>query len=202
MRLLPGALLPTRCPPTARIPLPGVSVDAERGEESEESVAEDPVDQKSSGGFKAALPAAVILLAALGATAWGIVQLAPEEAPDKRDPSFVDSIFANVVVIAAARVLLLVAAVVLLVALVYIGSSVVARLARGEWLRRAGPFEANLKEAAEGLDEADDFFDEWLEATNEKEELLEVLEQRDDAIRELLADRAALLEELERRSGT
>lgn len=94
----------------------------------------------------AALPALLILLLLLGAAAWAIAQLAPDDVPEKDDPNFIDLIFSNVVVIAAARVLLLVAAVVLLIALVYIAASAVARLSRREWLRRAGPFEANLQE--------------------------------------------------------
>ena len=170
---------------------PGEPLDAE-------GLADGDGSEEQEGIFRAALPGLILLALLLAAIVFGIAQLAPDEAPDKRDPSFIDAIFANVVVIAAARALLLIAAVVGLIALVYIGASAAVRLARGEWLQRAGPFQPQLQEVADSLAETDTFLEEWLEATDVNEELTRTLEERDEAIRELLQDREVLLEEVQR----
>jgi hypothetical protein len=52
------------------------------------------------------------------------------------------------------------------------------------------------KRAVASLEEAETWFEDWLEAMDENDELLERLEDRDNTIRELLADRERLLEEL------
>lgn len=137
-----------------------------------------------------------ILVALVGVAVWGIISLAPDDAPDKRDPSFIDSIFANVVVIAAARVVLLAGAVVLLFAGVYIVISTAVRMGRGQWLRRAGPFETDLAEQERRLGEAEDFFDDWLNAMEQNEDLVNRLAQRDEQVEQLLRDREVLLEAL------
>jgi hypothetical protein len=73
---------------------------------------------------------------------------------------------------------------------------------RKEWLRRAGPFEAGLKEVDAELDEADSFIEEWLDASDQNEQLLERLEERDQAIQQLLEDRELLMAEVRRLGGT
>ncbi|MGH2762623.1 MAG: hypothetical protein ACRDL0_15400 [Thermoleophilaceae bacterium] len=143
-----------------------------------------------------------ILVALVAVAVWGFISLAPDDAPEKRDPSFIDSIFANVVVIAAARVVLLAGAVVLLFAGVYIMISTAVRMGRGQWLRRAGPFETDLAEQEKRLGEAEDFFEDWLEATEQNEELVNRLAQRDEQVEQLLRDREALLRALEERDVT
>lgn len=122
--------------------------------------------------------------------------------PGKADPGFIDHIFDNVVVIAAARAVLLAAAAVLLFAGVYIVISVGVRMARGQWLRRAGPFESELAEQAERLEEVEDFFEDWMKATDENEELAARLGERDDLIRQLLMERAELYSRLEKHGET
>ena len=73
----------------------------------------------------------------------------------------------------------------------------VVRMSRGEWLRKAGPFESQVIEAK--IEEASDFFDDWLEALQTNEDLEERLEQRDTAIHNLLIEREALIEALHER---
>jgi len=140
-----------------------------------------------------------ILAALVVGAVWGIAQLAPDDAPLPRDPSFIDSIFANVVVIAAARLILLGGAVVLIFAGIYILLSIAVRMGRGQWLRRAGPFETDLEQR---LSEAESFFDDWVEETNRNDELINRLAERDEQVEQLLNDRAALLQALEERHGS
>jgi len=66
-----------------------------------------------------------------------------------------------------------------------------------DWLRKAGPFESQVIEAK--IEEASDFFDDWLEALQTNEDLEERLEQRDTAIHNLLIEREALIEALHER---
>jgi hypothetical protein len=172
--------------------------EADNGDDA--SGSDDPQtdgDSEVSLGQVAAVLA--IVAALIAAAVWGIARLAPDDAPAREDPSFIDSIFANVVVIAAARVVLLASAVVLLATGIYILVSIAVRMGRGQWLRRAGPFEMDLEQR---LNEAESFFDDWLEAMNRNDELVDRLAERDEQVEQLLADRAALLEALEDERGT
>lgn len=137
-----------------------------------------------------------MLLAIVGAVVWLILGLAPDTVPEKADPGFIDNIFASPIVVAAARIVLLSAAIVLLFAGLYIVVSVLVRMQRGQWLRRAGPFESEIAEIEASLDQADTVYQWWLEALNENEELEGRLEQRDTMIHDLLEERDRLIEEL------
>lgn len=119
-------------------------------------------------------------------------------APE-RDPGFVDTIFASGFVIATDRFVLLVAAVVLLFASLYTMISIGIRMARGQWLRRAGPFESELAEAERNLGEADELFTQWLEVSDDNARLLMLLEERDTTIEQLLNENDALRAELQQR---
>lgn len=112
--------------------------------------------------------------------------------PDKLNPGFVDVIFANRLVVAAARVVLLGTALVALAAGVYLFGSVAYRLFRGEWLRRAGPFEPEVLE--QKLEQPEDYFDEWMAAMDREQDLQDRLEERDADIEKLLAERGELIE--------
>lgn len=158
--------------------------------EAEEEPPEKPSGESPVGGL-------LILLGLLVAGGYGISQLAPDEVREKADPGFLDNIFANDVVIAAARLVALFAAIVALAGGVYIVGSMVVRMSRGEWLRKAGPFESQVIEAK--IEEASDFFDDWLEALQTNEDLEERLEQRDAAIHDLLTERETLIEALHER---
>ena len=83
---------------------------------------------------------AVVLIALL--LFWNYIE--PDSVQEPRDPTFVDSVFANPAVVAAARIVLLSIAIVLQFGSIYVATSVVVRMRRRQWLRRAGPFESHL----------------------------------------------------------
>jgi hypothetical protein len=170
---------------------------------SESPPPEPPTPSGSGVGSVIQAVLALLLLIALLAlpiagAVWIISALAPDAVPQKREPGFIDNIFASPIVIAAARVVLLAAADVLLFAGLYIVASVLVRMVRREWLMRAGPFESELAEAARSLDEADSNLDNWLEALEENEELGRRLEEANEAIVSLLDERDHLADELTR----
>jgi hypothetical protein len=177
--------------------------DEDADDQVEEPAGEGSQNQPSEsmlGGVALAL----LLLAGLAVgVVWLISSLAPDDIPSRPDPDFIDTIFASPIVVAASRLVLLSASVVLLVAGLYIVVSVIVRMSRGHWLRRAGPFESEIaEEVAEGLDEADDIVESWMQTLSENERLAERLEEADEAIRALLDERDQLIEELTRREGT
>jgi len=141
----------------------------------------------------------LILLALVVTVGYGITKLAPDEVRQKANPGFLDNIFANEVVVAAARLVALFAAIVALAGGVYIVGSMVVRMSRGEWLRKAGPFESQVLE--DKIGQAEDFFDDWLEAIQTNEDLEARLQERDEAIQGLLIEREQLLEALHEKGG-
>ena len=103
-----------------------------------------------------------------------------------RDPDVLDKIFASTFVIVSARVVLLSAAVVLLFGGIYIAASTVHRMRRGQWLYRAGPFEAHLpKEAAEETGDLGYTLKSSLKAVKERERLVALLAKRDQQLEKL-----------------
>jgi hypothetical protein len=103
--------------------------------------------------------------------AWGIVAaglygaykagqtLWPDRIPTPKNPNYVDNIFASRLVVFMARVGLVFAWLVLAMAACFIALSVTVRIKRGEWLSRAGPFEAQVQpveDLSEALHAADD----------------------------------------------
>jgi hypothetical protein len=145
----------------------------------------------------------LIMAGGIALLVWIVAELAPGDIHEKKDPGFLDNVFANGVVIAAARIVLISAAAVLLFGGLYIVISVLVRMRRGHWLRRAGPFESEIAEdVAKGLDQADDVIQWWSDALEENEELERKLVERDEAIESLLEERQYLIEELEKRAGT
>jgi hypothetical protein len=79
-----------------------------------------------------------VVCIAIGLLAKGLY---PTELPGSREPDFVDNIFDNRGVLWAARLLLVSAAGVLAFGGIFIVVSIGMRMKKGEWLRRAGPFE-------------------------------------------------------------
>lgn len=71
-------------------------------------------------------------------------------SPNHANPGVWETIFASPLVVVAARVVILSAAAILLLAALYIAISIVYRMRHGQWLHRAGPFEAHLAERGEG----------------------------------------------------
>jgi hypothetical protein len=142
---------------------------------------------------------AVLSLLVLAAIGYGVFlffkALEPDQVPEQRNPNFIDTIFASPAVIAAARIVLLSAAVVLLFGALYIAVSVVVRMRRRQWLRRAGPFESHLAdEAQDELDAIDPIFELYAEALEENEELARRLSERDEALEEVQGDLELVLE--------
>lgn len=127
---------------------------------------------------------------------WNFIE--PDTVREPREPTFLDSIFANAAVIGAARIVLLSLAIVLLFGSIYVAASSVVRIRRGQWLRRAGPFESHLDEAKEELDELDPLLDLYTDSVEENAELATRLAERDQQLEELAAAygaAVALLEE-------
>jgi len=127
---------------------------------------------------------------------WNFIE--PDKVREAKNPTFLDSIFANAAVIGAARIVLLSLAIVLLFGSIYVAASSVVRIRRGQWLRRAGPFESHLDEAKEELDELDPLLDLYTESIDENAELAARLAERDQQLEQLPAAygaAVALLEE-------
>jgi hypothetical protein len=114
--------------------------------------------------------------------------LVPADLPSDTSANFVDSIFHNKGVVLAARLLLVSAAVVLAMGGVYIVISMGIRMANGQWLKRAGPFEIGEKEI--GAIETE--IANWRKAAEageeEVEELTSRLKESDELIGELEQD--------------
>jgi hypothetical protein len=72
----------------------------------------------------------------------------------------VQEIFAKTVMITAARVTLLVAGLLILIVCFYTGTSIVVRMLRGQWLQRAGGFEAEVSEYAHRINAIERFVDD------------------------------------------
>jgi hypothetical protein len=66
-----------------------------------------------------------------------VVGLWPQRVVLRKEPDFTDAIFASRIVIALVRIALL-------FAVGYVVMSITARIVRGEWLSKAGPFEAEI----------------------------------------------------------
>jgi hypothetical protein len=139
----------------------------------------------------------IIFLVLVGGLVWLVAELAPHHVKEPKAPGFIDNIFASPIVVAAARLVVLAGAGVLLFGGLYIVGSVVVRMSRQEWLRRAGWFESQVSEAvAAGLDQADDVFNWWMEALQENEQLGERLAEADQTIQHLLEEREVLIQRL------
>ena len=133
--------------------------------------------------------AAVAIFALILVGAYFLVcGLAPADLPPDKSSNFIDSVFHNKGVVLAARLLLVSAAVVLAMGGVYIVVSMGIRMANGQWLKRAGPFEIGEKEI--GPIETD--IANWRKAAEagaeEVEELTRRLKDSDELIEELEQD--------------
>jgi hypothetical protein len=111
--------------------------------------------------------------------------LYPADLSPRTDSDFVNSIFHNKGVILAARLLLVSAAVVLAVGGVYIVLSVAIRMKKGEWLRKAGPFEI----AETDVSDIESQIEKWRAAAEageeEVDELTKRIEDSDELIKQL-----------------
>ncbi len=124
----------------------------------------------------------IVLLAGLALLLKGLF---PSDLPHAADPNFIDAIFNNKAVIWAARILLVSAAVVLAVGGVFIIASTVVRMRKGDWLKRAGPFEVSETAVAEIEDQIEFWRNTALTGQDEIDELRERLEASDELIEQL-----------------
>jgi hypothetical protein len=107
-------------------------------------------------------------------------------SPKHPDPTVWETIFASPVTIVAARVVVLSAAAVLLFGGLYIAASILYRMRHGQWLQRAGPFEAHLAEEGEGRAEERGALRElYTEAVKENDALTAELANRDRQLKAL-----------------
>lgn len=146
--------------------------------EANKQAGEDP----SSGGKVAAVVLVVLLVVAGFFLVCG---LAPADLPPDNSANFIDSIFHNKGVVLAARLLLVSAAVVLAMGGVFIMISMGIRMARGEWLKRAGPFEIGEKAMADIQTEIANWEKAAEAGKEEVEELATRLKASDELIEEL-----------------
>jgi hypothetical protein len=118
-------------------------------------------------GLLVVVPTLVVLFAA-AIFAIGDAVLAPAPTPDH--PAFVDTVLGSRAVVAAIRLAVIFAG-------VYVVVSVVALIARGQWLTKVGPVEVSGSRSdgqrlKGSLDKADETIGGIRQATGEVEELL------------------------------
>lgn len=139
-----------------------------------------------------------LLMLALFAAAIGLLvfRIYPTHHPLAKHPNFVDLIFANNLVVLAARLVLLSTAGVLAVAGVFIVISFWKRAQAGHWMSRFGPFETQAVENLEGVVEQWQTW--WQEEYARRTELEERVESADKLLEELNDHYQGALLEIER----
>lgn len=110
--------------------------------------------------------------------------LYPVDLPLAQDPDFIDNVFDNRGVVWAARLLLVSAAAVLAFGGVFIVVSIGIRMKKGEWLRRAGPFEVSETTVSE----IEGQLDQWRSTALARQEKVVELTERLDESEELIAE--------------
>lgn len=131
----------------------------------------------------------VLVLAALAALGFLVSEVLPSRVSNAKNPSFVDNIFANPVVLLFTRVALMAAA-------VYVLVSVIALMGGRRWLAELGPFKASdpiarLDSNAELLE------NELQDAVNTIEDLEARLVESDESLAKAQADIGVLLDHID-----
>jgi hypothetical protein len=96
--------------------------------------------------------------------------------------NFLDTIFDSAPVVGAARVVLIGAAAVLLLVGFYVAASVLVRIRRREWLRKAGPFEVALEEVSDEMVEATLLTELYTNEVRRNQNLTKKLAERDQRL--------------------
>lgn len=156
---------------------------ASEGKKNEDAVSD--TETVSGNGTANSVLGFLVVLVLLAALVLLLKGLFPADLPHADDPNFIDAIFNNKAVIWAARILLVSAAVVLAVGGVFIIASTVVRMKKGDWLKRAGPFEVSEMAVAELEDQIEFWRSTALDGQDEVAELRERLESSDDLIEQL-----------------
>lgn len=141
-----------------------------------------------------------IVLLLVGVVGWLAYRLYPAHHALPTNPSFVDNVFANNLVLFAGRLVLVAAALVLAVTAVFVVISFYQRGRAGHWLTRFGPLETQAVEDLRG--EVDTWQNLWAEASTEGDELRERLARSDELIQQLYKQLEEASEELARLSDT
>jgi hypothetical protein len=135
----------------------------------------------------------VIVVAIVALAVYLIIEAIPHHVSNAKNPSFVDNIFANAVVLLAARLALLATA-------VYVVVSVAGLIGGRRWLAELGPFKAS--QPISRLDQGADALEKSLEDAVETVQALEQrLEDTDEALREARSHIAALLDHIDTIEG-
>jgi hypothetical protein len=134
-----------------------------------------------------------ILAAIAVGVVFGLVAIYPDDVVEPRDADFLDNIFANEFVLFAARLVLFSAAAVAFFAAGYTILSVIQLGKKGQWLRRAGPFEV-AEAAVADLSGEIEFWRGIAESSGEELEDLRQQLQKNDEVIERLWDRINDLE--------
>lgn len=132
-----------------------------------------------------------------------LYRIYPTDLAEKQSPGFVDNIFANNLVVFAARLVLFSIALVLAVAAAYTIWSIIQWTRAGRLLTKAGPFEVG-QEAIHALRAQAEFWQEAAERRDdEMEALRKSLAENDQLMRTLaeLAEASATLREPSEREG-
>ena len=127
----------------------------------------------------------VVFLVLLAGLVLLLEGLFPSDLPHASDPNFIDAIFSNKAVVWAARILLVSASVVLAVGGVFIVVSTVVRMRKGDWLKRAGPFEVSETAVLELEDQIEFWRNAALDGREEVAELRELLESSNELIEQM-----------------
>jgi hypothetical protein len=142
----------------------------------EPEAAEPPAEEMKARGWFFVL----LFLAGIGLLLYRVY---PAHHPLAAHPNFIDEIFANNLVLFAARLTLLSAAGVLAVAAVFIVISFWKRGKAGHWMSRFGPFETQAVEDLAG--QVDQWIAWWREENERGDELQKQLEENEKMLSDL-----------------
>jgi hypothetical protein len=168
----------------------------ENDETASPLVPEEPTEEKArQASFSVAtvlgVVAVVAFFALLGLLAYRIY---PATRPRQPDPSFVDIVFANNLVVFAARAILFSAAVVLAVTALYIVYSMSKSMQAGQPLEQFGPLRVRaVQDLSEELQQWQNW---WSEADAENTDLRARLERADVILADLLEENELLKQQL------
>ena len=125
----------------------------------------------------------LVLAILLGGVGWLAYRLYPANHRLPHNPNFIDSVFANNLVLFAGRLVLVATAVVLAVTAIFVVISFWKRGKAGHWLTRFGPLETQAIEDLRGQVEMWQTW--WTEQNQEIQELQERLVNSDALINQL-----------------
>jgi hypothetical protein len=143
------------------------------------------------------LAALALVVGALIFLVYATLHLLPDEVPAKANPDWLDLVFANRYVIFSVRLVLLAFSFILLFGGLYVVGSMIFRMTKGQWLHRAGWFEAEVEDVEGQLERATaPLYQSLQEAWGTNEDLANRLEAASQQIQELQGQNEGLYEAL------